>query len=200
MKGTKPKSKGTTRKSTLFREQIRNATHSLELEYEEFLTLKKQAIERSIQAAPLLERLSEEKEDPAEAFRLLREYLAKLEGRNIYPEPSHSEAVREASNFFFGWVIRWARSSLDMKGEADFFIGVLKAVKKAWPTDAESQVMRIKVLLREETWESIYRSEIAGYTEMSRDQQIEAEQSFRLKFRVGKSRLKKSRNPKAPKG
>jgi hypothetical protein len=53
MKGTKPKSKGTTRKSTLFPEQIRNATHSLELEYEEFLTLKKQAVERSSQAASL---------------------------------------------------------------------------------------------------------------------------------------------------
>jgi hypothetical protein len=36
--------------------------------------------------------------------------------------------------------------------------------------------------------------------EMSRNEQIEAEQSFRLKFRVGKSRMKKSRNPKAAKG
>jgi hypothetical protein len=35
-----------------------------------------------------------------------------------------------------------------MKAETDFFIGVLKAAKKAWPTDAESQVVRIKALLR----------------------------------------------------
>jgi hypothetical protein len=60
--------------------------------------------------------------------------------------------------------------------------------------------MRVKALLKEEPWESIYRSHILGYMEMTRDQQIEAEQSFRLKYRVGKSRLKKSRNPKAAKG
>src|SRR5882762_3112240 len=89
--------------------------------------------------------------------------------------------------------MRWARSPLDMKSEADFFIGVLKAVKRAWPTDAESQIMKIKALLREEDWESIYRSEIPGYMEMSRDEQIEAELAFRQRFRTGKSRMKKSR-------
>jgi len=155
----------------------------------------KAAVSNSVALTKELEARVEGIDDPNELLRIVREHSAKLQGQSNYQELSDSEAADCAASMFLGWVVLCGRAPLDMKTSAKFFVEAVKGVIKDWPTDAQSQTMRIKKLLGVNVrgaWKrDVYQKEIPGYDEMSRDERTDAENGLRQMYRTHKYRIKK---------
>ncbi len=160
----------------------------------------RQIIGEVSQGVDEFQRVAKTEKDLNELLVLMR---LKLFGEG-YTVPPTEIRDQEAFLLFLAWVVKFGSVPFDMKLEA---INLKKGIKrwlKKWQTDADRWALGIERMLKRGrrtrgSWQAVYPKEIRGYENMDRDQQVEAEQNLRTRFRHQMHVMRSRTRPAKPK-